>query len=252
MFWTRVVGWAADNRVFVGAESVRSIWGWLAEKGYPESELDVFPAALRNEYRQALNKILSRVVCPASETGARTLDPSYCGPAGLREALELDISGSSGSGIGAIASAQSFWSYAADEVFVSPPPPSRLALCFEPGATLAVELADRIREKFSEKKLIIIGGQPSDRVLDEIRHATGISRRSITWIASERSKKPRDLDRRLAKLDPCRDIVICVTGQIGHAESEAAATAAAKAGVAYFPIENRNDIANRLISKLAG
>lgn len=249
--WIRIVEWAADNRAFIGVESVRAIWEWLGAQNYPEAELRVFPPALRNEFRQALNQLLSRVLSHTAAKGPRRLNPAHLSETTIRDALEFDISGCAGADVAGIATREELWAHPSEVVSIDPPPPPQLALCFTPGAALHEELLAQTQDQFAEKRLIIIGGQPADRVVDAITKLTGMSRRNISWIASERTKKPRDLDKRLARLDPRRDIVVCVTGRIGHSESEAAAVAARAAGVEYFAIENRNDIANRLVTSRA-
>ncbi|MBF6445553.1 hypothetical protein IU434_26470 [Nocardia farcinica] len=240
--WTKVVQWASDRRVGVGEHTLEHMWGHLTSRGYPENDLRMHPQSMRTVYREALNKLLARVVSAGSHPADRNTNPEYLGTYYEKRALAFDVTSTIDKNILGIATTPSSWEFETELVEFSPQPPNALALCFAPGIKLTEERANELRAKFVGKRIHIVGGQPSERVLKSIMDTTGLPARSVDWIPSERSQKPRDLDKKWDCLEPGRDITICVTGRIGHAQSNAARAAAKKAGVPYLPIEQANDI----------
>ncbi|MEV0541927.1 hypothetical protein [Nocardia salmonicida] len=222
------------------------MWDQLSNKGDLKSDLDIHPHAMRKNYREALYRLLSRVVAGDSPIGPRTTDPLYEGAEPERQALIEDVSKTAGKNIVGIATRAEHWSGKAESVRFVPPPPNSLFLCFEPGISLPDDKLTLVHAKLLGHRVHIVGGQPSDQVLKQISTTTGIQRKMIEWIPSERTKKPRDLDKKWLLLKPGRDIAVCVTGRIGHAQSEVARDTAKKAGVPYLPIEKAVDIASQL------
>jgi hypothetical protein len=245
-FWARVVAWAGDSRAAVGQATHEHVFGEYASKGYPEQDLDMFPNALRTEYRRALSTLLSRVVLPASDGAQPTTVPAYRGPAAAANALVNDAARSVGSGVVGIATCEESWTARAQSVSFLPPPPSELELCVEPGSPLGVEDAKRTRKFFANRRIHIVGGQPIARVTVAISKLTGLPESEIAWIPAEKGKPPRDIKKRWSRLQPERDITACVTGRIGHAQSEAAARAAEGCGVVHLLVESANELPDRL------
>ena len=139
------------------------------------------------------------------------------------------------------------WSELTDYVRFDPTPPELLALCVNPLEPIEEEKRENAKMRFSGKRLHIVGGQPSEHVIARIKEMTGIDGRRISWLPSEKSKPPRDLDKRWKNLQNGRDITVCVTGRIGHASALVAQTTARKAGVTYIEVETANEIANALL-----
>ncbi|MEV4207555.1 hypothetical protein [Nocardia salmonicida] len=201
---------------------------------------------MRSTYRIALNMLTSRVLeCDAS-TEDRETAPDYLGKEEERIALIRDsISSASGDVIG-IASASDNWAKSADFVVFNPSPPQPLALCMWPGLELVEEKNELVRLRLEGYRLHIVGAKKMGRTIEHITEKTGIPARSVSWIESEKSQKPRNLDSRWSGLAVGRDITVCVTGRIGHESSIKAQEIAKKAGVPYLPIENVNDIAKEV------
>jgi hypothetical protein len=127
-----------------------------------------------------------------------------------------------------------------------PPPPNQLELCIRPGAALEAESADAAHMFYSGKRVHIVGGQPTDRVIRAVTELAGLAPSDVTWLPSEKGKPPRDLKKKWANLRADRDITVCVTGRIGHAQSEAAAKAADGCGVVHIRVESANELIGRL------
>ncbi|WP_280361138.1 hypothetical protein [Nocardia wallacei] len=176
----------------------------------------------------------------------RETDPGYRGTDLEKDALIHDVTSTVYSGVAGIASSSSSWERLSQSVTFLPPSPASLSLCFEANVSLLAERADFVKEFYDGRHIHIVGGKRLDPVIGQILKVTGLGRKSISWIEAERTKKPRDLDKRWAHLNSGRDVAVCVTGRIGHASSLAAATAARKALVPYIPIESANDIAMEL------
>ncbi|HEY9311362.1 hypothetical protein [Williamsia sp.] len=249
-FWSSLVDWSTDKRLVMGSETLRFVLEQYADRKFPESDIAFYPRELRNEYRRAFHSLISRQVDSTARPPRRSLDPAYVGGNRESEVLQLDISGSVGNEVVAIATIETSWSRMESAVAIDPAPPESLELCFEPHRQLSVERTGAIAGIFSGQRLHIVGGKASEHVVEAICRATGLSLADIEWIPSEKGKKPRDLDKRWGNLRPGKDIALCVTGRIGHSEARAAKIAAVGCGVVYFEVESVNEIAVRLVSEM--
>ncbi|MEU2005954.1 DUF2325 domain-containing protein [Rhodococcus sp. NPDC019627] len=245
--WGRIVDWSSDSRIAIGTESLEHVWNHFGEVGYPEKDLAMYPPALRNEYRQALNKIMSRIIEHCNHPTELDVRPEYVGSEEQKNALTRDVAGTAGGSIVGIASTRSSWSEDCVKVWFTPPPPSELEICVDARSPLAIETRATVEAALRGRRVHIVGGKPNQRIYKSIFEMTGIRESDIHWIAAEKSKPPRDLDKKWGSLRPDRDIAICITGRIGHAQSERAATTAAKAGVIYLPLESANEIESALV-----
>lgn len=244
--WTLVVEWAGDQRVGIGSHSFQYIWEQLQHRGYPDKDLAMHPPGMRSTYRTALNMLTSRVLECDESTEDRKVTPDYLGKEGERVALIRDsVSSAPGNVIG-IASVNDSWAASAEFVAFDPSPPQPLALCLQPGIELAEEQNELVRSRLQDYRLHIVGAKKMNRLVEQISEKTGIPVQSISWIESEKSQKPRNLDSRWSGLMTGRDITVCITGRIGHPSSIKAQKIAKNAGVPYLPIDNVNDIAKEV------
>ncbi len=247
-FWQRILDWANDKRVFVGAESHAVIYEAYARHGYPEQSLDIAHSPSRREYQAALSSLLSRIQRHTFESGERDFTPEYAGSAEISLALQLDLSGTAGTPICAVATSDSHWRGGIEETLrLNPPPPSDVEMCCVAGAELRAESRAKIQNFFAGKRLHIVGGQVDSRVITALCDRLALDPGDIEWLPCEKSKPPRDLEKRWSKLDPARDLTVCITGRVGHATSMLAAKAARKSGASHLLAEFGGDIEKSLV-----
>lgn len=249
-YWMRLVDWATDRRVGIGEATYGYVYETFARFGYPEQNLEVQPPALRNEFMRALGTILARVVMHCQPAAQTSMDAVYLGHDQASESLRSDASGTCGQDVAAIASESDHWESAPAIIRFSPPPPEELELCTEPGQELRAQVAEACREFYLGKRVHIVGGQRVERDVLATQTATGLPADSITWIPSEKGKPARDISNRWSGLDPDRDVTVCVTGRIGHAQSAAAAAAATRRGCVHLLVETSRDLPD-VLRKLA-
>jgi hypothetical protein len=216
--------------------------------GNPDQDLEMYPRALRHEYGRAFRHLMSRVIQHSSSPGSRLMDPCYVGTDDQSVALELDSSGTIGNNVVGVATLGSHWVTLASEVKFTPPPTASSALSlFSAWDRVAFGAICQSSIVLSCKRLHIVGGRDSPQVLVRIIAVTGLDYEDIDWLEAEKSKPPSDLKRRWAHLDAQRDITVCITGRIGHAQSLAAATAAGKRGAIHIEVESANGLADALV-----
>jgi hypothetical protein len=246
-YWERVLDWADDLRVVIGEATFKHAYSYYARFGYPQNELEyIYDKPVRHEYRRALDHLLSRVAYHSATPGHRLMEPEYRGGQRISRILERDASGTSGGDVVAIGSHSGNWATPSPEVNFTPPPPGSLALCLEPNLDLSIEIQAEIHAFYRNWRLHIVGGKPDERVLGELIESTGIDGAAIQWIPSEKNKPPRKLAHQWSGLKTGRDMTVCITGRIGHAQSSVAEKAAAKCGVPHIQVERATEIAVRL------
>lgn len=236
--WDQVVDWSNDERVRLGAASCDLILDRLQDVGYPDNRLELQNLPGLRAYSDALNKLLARVLTHQRPTVDLSLSPRHNGDRNAGRALCMDIAGTNVGAVYGVATRKEHWEEGVwESLKISPPPPGRLELCFEPNQELQVEGKARMKEFFYGRRLHIVGGKVSQRLISEIGETFGVARKSINWLPCEKSKPPNDLASRWSGLRPERDVAICITGRVGHATSGNAEAAASKAGVPYIPVE---------------
>src|SRR5450759_14602 len=171
------------------------------------------------------------------------MDPRYLGTDDQSEALQLDSSGTVGKSVVGVATLGTHWVTQASEVKYTPPQPPQLYLCFQAEDELPLEQSAKVQSYFQGRRLHIVGGRDSPQVLGRIIEVTGLNYEDIDWLEAEKSKPLSDLKRRWSHLDAARDITVCITGRIGHAQSQAADKAARKCGVIHIEVESANGLA---------
>ena len=251
-FWNRVLDWARDRRVYVGQETHALIYEEYAKYGYPDQNLDLRKSPARREYQAALNMLLSRVQRHERESSELSFSPGYLGSPEHHLALQLDVSGTAGTGIRGIATEPSHWTTSSNaQIGIDPPPPPLLEACYRAGAPLQAEQIAKIRSFFSDKRLHIVGGQIDKKVISTLCSRLAIENGEVVWLACEKAKPPRDLDKRWKMLDGERDITICITGRVGHATSKSAARASELAGAPHILVEFPAGIEQALVNHAA-
>lgn len=226
-FWTRVVEIAATDRVGVGHETFHWVVTQLRDLGYPDTQVDFGPPDFKWECQAALEKILSRVVRGDHPVEDVVLAPEYLGDEGARLCIVMDGS-EHGPALDAMMSAPNHWSPSNGPGAIGL---HTFELLFDPDQEPTALKAEAVRAKFAGRRLHVLGGAPTASALADFESELGVPEERVTWIASEKSKPPRNLDKRWGSLDPDVDVVVCVTGRVGHKTWEAGDKAATKCGV---------------------
>lgn len=247
-FIERLADWAADDRAAVGAATLEEVCAHYAEIGYPETSLasDIVPRYLQREYGRSLNQLLARVVDCAKPPHTHIPSPAYRGPAALGKALLGDLAGSVNCRVWGVATDASHWELPSTSLTLSPGPPQRTELCSVPGAGLTSEIEAKFRAYFADRRVHVVGGRPRDAVPTRLAEILGVQPANVAWMPAEKGKPPRGIRSRWSTLDPDRDITACLTGCIGHAESEVAARAAAARGALHVKAETFADLVTAL------
>lgn len=245
-FWKRLLDWAADGRVLIGEESHRLLCELFAEYGYPDQDLTLQVPALKREYQAALSRMLGRVALHTEESSECTFDPCYMGSEAQDLALQMDITGTAGSGVRGLGTDVNHWADTSPTLVIRPGPPNELMLCAAPGQQLPHEVFSLAARFFHGKKVKIVGGQRDGVVIKRLNTELGIEAAAVEWIACEKAKPPRNLDLTWGGLDPDRDITVCITGRVGHATSMAAKAAALKRGALHLQVEYASEVVKEL------
>lgn len=243
-FVERLTKWATDERAAVGTATLQLVCAYYGEKGYPDAPIggEGVPRYLQREYGRSLNRLLVRVVDCERPLVEHVSSPTYRGPAEYGTALICDLAGGVRSAVAGVATDYSHWDPESCLLTLDPGPPESSELCATPGAELAYEHDASVRTFFADRRLHVVGGRPRDSVPTELARTLGVDPSNVTWMPAEKGKPPRGIRARWSGLDPVRDVTACLTGCIGHAESEAAARAAAARGVRHFRAETVADL----------
>lgn len=245
-FWLRIIEWEVDRRVRIGPATFR-----FATQNVNLYELasrphaDWPPHSVR-ERRRALGALLARLLSSDVNGGADQVRPDYLGPTAALEVLlqDLPLSCFSPSAVAALATSEDMWSEVGTEARCVPPPPEVVELLFQPRGKLRSDRLERARLRLSGKRVKIVGGQPSSRVINEIVERLGLSESDVNWTPSECHKKPSFDSWRGLHRD--RDVTVCITGRIGHASSQKAAIIAQRAQVQLIRVESASDVASEI------
>jgi hypothetical protein len=93
-------------------------------------------------------------------------------------------------------------------------------------------------------RIRVVGGQVDRETEAAVRTSLGTS--IFQWLPSEENKKP-PLDN-WKRLNPASDIIVCITGAIGHDSSGKAKATAARLGVPFLGIESVGEMVAVLVS----
>ena len=239
-YWEQIIAWASDTRTRLGVECQQLLYSRFAQYGYPEQCLVPEMPALKTAYQSAISKIMSRVVQPMSDSEERDFSPRYVGGEDEELALQLDISSTVGCEVIGIATTESSWAASTEYLQLSPQPPRRLEICTVPNAPVAMAVESDLRELLASKRLFMVGGKIEAAVMTALCEL-GFSNDAITWLESEKSKPPRNLDGRWGALTSPRDVTLCITGRVGHAISGKARVVAARREVPYLIAETAKE-----------
>lgn len=233
--WFRLVEWLADPRLGLGAHSYLLVLDLLERHGWPDLQPPGCPEQLRSPVNEALGRLLTRVIGDISS--ARTdlkfrLD--YLLPAEFESAYASDVALTSGGVSVGAASARTHWGEEPPCAGVLPPPPDRFPLHFRACEQTEIEQLQRLRSSLSGKRITVVGGKASEASVQLIGDELG-SCVDVRWLKTE--KKARANFDALEDLSSDRDLVVCVTGKIGHAEWKKAERMADAGKVPFLEIE---------------
>jgi len=244
--WEQVVDWSSDRRIVIGGQSYDLVLMGMESYDYPNNNpvLEGIPNA--DIFLGALNRLLGRVRPGESAGSPKAFEPEYAGDEICGIALAMDVSCFPDSY--AIASCLDCWGELEnDTIRVTPSPPRELEVFFEPNKELRTERSLRIKKYYSDKRIHIVGGAEDTGIKNQIINQLGVLEKNISWDGSELKQRPRDIEKRWHELRPERDIVVCLTGRIGHATSIVAEVAAKKQNVVYLEARKSSNIIDALI-----
>jgi hypothetical protein len=248
--WLEFVEWTTDVRLVTSP----GVWSVLNEhyQSVTANPSEHMPTGMSKVIHGAFLRILTR-----SPRSLDTIDPtptdfnaSYAGGPRNKTAL---LAGTPSSGPAELASRQEAWPTKAEEEVVSALPQLQPAyrLHFEPNSPSRDEIRERRRKKMSGTRVLIVGGQRDNLFIQGLESETGINPGDVAWLASEKNKPPRDLDKRVTGAKQSGTILVVVTGKIGHASSGLVKRKCSTAKVPHLEVENVSDITAALIALVA-
>jgi hypothetical protein len=247
-FWTRLIEWADDKRVAFGPFGLDVAHKVIGERGWPDLDGSAYPPGLGRLVNAALSRLLQRVREDDFQVeDIPTFDPTYTGGDDAAVAIGWDAIGLHRRGLLGIATSSANWSREASSISFDPPPPQRVDLALEPKQTMPAEIDIAVTQYLRHRRLTIVGGIPSQHIINEICGRFGVSRSKIEWIGSEPGTRPN-----LAPLDGLQakvDVVYLVTGHIGHDGSTKAKQCCRKRGTLIREIRHGNDLAADLCQR---
>lgn len=250
-FWMRFIEWTADRRMRLGIEGRAMILDHVVQHGWPQFQPPECPAEIAPIASEHLRRLLASggpLEAGDAEAAHRDipgLEPAYCGDEESGMALALDLVHHLSRSMIGVATSRDHWDGDPGTVGAVPPPPSELPLVTRPGDRLPVEDALRASRYLSSRRLTIFGGKRTDGCLVELEGRLDV--RGVRWIESETSRQP-SLDQ-LVGMRAHSNILCCVTGRLGHAGCEKAASIAKAAGVETIYVKRVGELCDELIRR---
>lgn len=208
--WALFFDWVSDGRVRLG----RRLWLTLAEV-YGSNQLEP-PRGLGQLVHKAVGDVLSRGPLEHSVVDSvAELSPTYVGAEFHRQILVDDIVGACDLGVVALATTPAFWPDGTTDVTCTPAPPTNFPLHFQPNLPTAEQAREGYADWFAGRRILIVGGQVDEPIIEALNSSLGIQSSSVTWLASERHKKATNLKAVIDGMIKA-DFVICVVGKVGH------------------------------------
>lgn len=248
-FWRRLVDWSADRRLRLGLQGREAVLHHLDVNGWPDYSPPHCPASLKRDALLAVNRMLAAVAHDPPNEAAEVadLDPAYVKDEDCGMALALDLVEQEDESLLAAASHEDHWEVHSDTVSLNPPPPEEVAIVFEPEVEIEAERVKRAAEALEEKRLMVVGGMRKPAVEKELVEHFSLDRKQIVWVEAEHGSQP-DLYK-LSGVRAERDVVICITGKIGHAGSFKVRELAAAGGIEPLLLEKASEITAALQSR---
>ena len=246
-FWARLIEWAADRRLRMGSESHAALMNELAALGWPDMKPPRCPQALTRDAARALNSLLTVVAVDPpgdAQTANAAFDPAYVRDEALGDAIARDVKTHNEGPLLGAATEVAHWEREVDVVAVLPGPPYELHLVTEPGGSAPFEADFAAASHLKTRRITIVGGREVGAVCADLCERFKITHGQIRWIEAEKGSQP-ELDR-LKGMSGDRDVVLCVTGRMGHAGSDKARRLARASGVRIVCVERTGEIADAL------
>lgn len=240
-FWSQLIEWADDRRVAFGPFGLDVAHKTIGERGWPDLNDEAYPPGLGRLVNSALSRLLHRVRDDEFQIAdTPSLDPDYVADDDAGVAISWDAVGLHRRGLLGIATSGANWSRPVSSVSFDPPPPQQVDLAFQPKQEMPAEIDIAVTRYLSRRRLTIVGGIPSQHIIDQIRTRFGVSSSKIEWIGSEPGARMNlaPLEGLQAKID----VVYVVTGHIGHDGSSKARKCCRKRGMQAREIEHGNDL----------
>lgn len=252
-FWTRLVEWSADRRLRLGPATYAIVLDLLGDCGWPTPGSIPYPPGLSREAGRALSTILQQVLSRDDESEVAsipTMTPSYRRDPAAAEAIAKDAVELHREDLIGLATHPGHWASDATEVTFDPPPPDHLPFLGTPGQRLALERDLGVATYLAERRITILGGEPSPYVLKKISKRFKVPEREIRWVGCDSGERI-NLDC-LNGIRAQVDVVYCVTGHISHSGSSKARKQCVKRGCQLREVEHGSDIPDDLARRHGG
>ena len=178
------------------------------------------------------------------------LDPAYVRDEDLGAAIALDAAGHADESLIGAATHTAHWAEHAEVVRVVPPPPEEMTLVTEPGVMTDRERDLMLARRLYEMRVTIVGGTHSDGTCRRLMDRFLLDPEQIRWIECEKGRQPPLESLRGIRKD--HDVLVCITGAIGHAESEKTIRIGRRGGVEAIYVESASRIPEGLRNALLG
>jgi hypothetical protein len=247
-FWVRLIDWSRDRRLRLGPMTYDLVSAQYSERNWQAFDPPACPSELGRPGRRAIYQLLSRVLMvdePAAVV-LPTLSPSHQDTL-VEEAIGNDCAVLNRASLVGIASEEASWSPADKVVSFDPPPPETLPLLTVPDQEVATEVDHRVADFFAGRRLTIVGGRISPQVVAVLDQRFGIS--DARWIEADGQKRLQLETLEGVRAD--RDIVVCVTGYIAHADSGKVQMTCRSRSVEAYLVERRREVV-ALIERVFG
>jgi hypothetical protein len=208
-FWDRLTGWCDDRRALLGYR----LWAHLSVM-HAAGELSG-PPGLRQIVYRVVGDLLTREPIEHSASFVPcALSAEYGGSDDHREFLADDLVGTEQISDRMLGSFLEVWPTNTKAVSTTPEAPL-VPIVFEPNTPSADERRQAAAAWFAGKAIVLVGGQVDQAVISAMARELVIPLAQIRWIPSEKNKKATNLNAVIGGLGS-DDLVICITGKVGH------------------------------------
>lgn len=238
--WLELSEWLEDKRVGLGPASWSSVHSAFHQKQI------LPPSALRKPMRESIARLLSRGPLYEDVPGSRQKTSSpYAGSQLHEEHLVKDLASVGSDENVFLGTRSDLWADTITSISLVPPPPNDLQVHCKPHLPSREEVLAAAEKWFLGKRILVIGGQVENRIINALVDDVGVDRASFEWVPSERNKRATNIDAKIKHL-PDDAIVVCLTGKVGHSVSNKMSAACGRASLTLHCVETASHLSGLL------